>query len=285
METQDPDDVLALCALATHPRVNLKLVTIHPGGWDQVAVVKTILRRLGLGSVEVGGREVPSSKKHVSRFHYDWLGKLEEEEPDDASHVLIGRVSSECCPKLVTGAALTNVHRAIIEYSTQNVMFQDWTCQGGFAGDNVVPPEHRLEKFRGRTTCPTYNLNGDTNAARELLVHPRMGRVRMVSKNVCHGFRCDRAMLDRIPKGAHAGLDLLRDGMEFYFQKHPDGKALHDVLAAALAIDPEAGTWARVIPVRIRGEWGSALAPEGALGAVDIITSVDTERVLSALAR
>ena len=31
------------------------------------------------------------------------------------------------------------------------VILKRWVAQGGFAGDSVVPPEHRLAKFAGMT--------------------------------------------------------------------------------------------------------------------------------------
>lgn len=284
METADPDDALALCLLATHPRVNLRLVTLHPGGWDQVAVVRAILRRLRVDGVPVGARDCPSPKRHVSQFHYDWLGDLKDEEPSNPSVDLIMAACSRYPLSLVTGAALTNVHRAVVYGRSQAQLYKEWTCQGGFAGDNVVPEEHRLEKFRGQVTCPTFNLNGDVDAAKELLGHPRMGRTRMVSKNVCHGFRYDKDFHAQVPAGEHAGLDLLRDGMECYFGKHPDGKALHDVLAAALAIDPRAGTWANVVPMREKGGWGSYPVPDSVVGSVRILVAVDRSKVIEAMA-
>ena len=45
--------------------------------------------------------------------------------------------------------------------------------------------------------------------------------------------------------------------MNFYFNRHPCGKALHDVIAAAAAIDPTIGTWKRVSLYRTKNnEWG-----------------------------
>lgn len=284
METSDPDDALALCLLATHPQVNLRLVTLHPGGWDQIAVVRTILRKLRAEGVAVGGRDIASPKRHVSKFHYDWLGEIPDEEPSGRAADLISNYCLRYRMHLVTGAALTNVHRALLMSQNPEQLYSEWTCQGGFAGDNVVPEEHRLEKFRGRTTCPTFNLNGDVRAAKELLGHPRMGKTRMVSKNVCHGFQYDKDFHAQVPSGAHAGLDLLREGMECYFEKHPDGKALHDVLAAALAVDPRAGTWATVVPTRERGEWGSLPVPESAIGSVRILVAADRAKVVEAMA-
>lgn len=46
METQDPDDVLTLCLLATHPAVRLRAVTVNPGSKHQIGVVKHVLNRI-----------------------------------------------------------------------------------------------------------------------------------------------------------------------------------------------------------------------------------------------
>ncbi len=46
METADPDDSMTLAVLATHPKVHLVSVSVHPGGTDQIGVVRHILRIL-----------------------------------------------------------------------------------------------------------------------------------------------------------------------------------------------------------------------------------------------
>ena len=46
METQDPDDVFTLCALATHPWARLVAVTVTPGSDEQIGVVEHVLRQL-----------------------------------------------------------------------------------------------------------------------------------------------------------------------------------------------------------------------------------------------
>ena len=48
METQDPDDVMTLAILATHPRVELVGVTLTPGGSDQVGLVTHVLDEVGV---------------------------------------------------------------------------------------------------------------------------------------------------------------------------------------------------------------------------------------------
>lgn len=254
LETNDPDDVLALCVLATHPHVDLRAVTVFPGGHDQVGVVKHVLGRLGKSSVPVGAPALAKVSPRVSRFHYHWLGELPDQKPDGTAVEVIDNALSRGANVLLTGAPLTNINTAL-----QNVPrfhFREWTCQGGFAGDNVVAPENRLKKFRGRVTCPTFNLNGDTKAALALIATPKIGFKRFVTKNVCHGIIYDRAMHDRLPS-SHAGLALLKEGMEFYFRRRPEGKALHDVVAAALAICPRAATWTTGTIYRDVGEWGT----------------------------
>lgn len=277
METQDPDDILALCILATHPRANLVSVSLHPGGRDQVGVVKHVLRRLGHNDVRVGAAGLEDGKSRVSAFHYRWLGNVKPEDPDGTAVGVIRESSIHRQIALVTGAAVTNPAAAVALYPDT---FNIWVAQGGFAGDNVVPPEDRLPKFEGKLVCPTFNFNGDPTAARNLL-DSSIPVKRLVSKNVCHGVIHDRAAQNRLVRGCHPGLDLLIRGMEVYFERHPDGKALHDVLAVALLFNADAATWARVEMYREKGGWGARPVDQG--GAL-ITTRIDRPRVERALA-
>ena len=282
LETQDPDDVLALCVLATHPRVTLLSVTVHPGGLDQVGVIRHVLKRLGREDVRVGAAGLDDGKKRVSHFHYRWLGDVAPADPDGTTdEVLLGFLATdEDGPiALVTGAAVTNPASALAKADNA---FDVWMAQGGFAGDNVVPPEDRLPKFAGKLVCPTFNFNGDPKAAHAMLDNPLIPLKRLVSKNVCHGVFHDREAQDRLQRGAHPGLDLLIEGMEVYFERKPQGKALHDVLAVALLLDEGAATWARVKMYRERGGWGAKPTddPDGVL----ITTRIDRDRMYRAWA-
>jgi len=257
METSDPDDVFALALLATHPRSNLVAVTIHPGGHDQVGLVRHVLDRLGVKGVYVGAGTPKKSGPKVSAFHYDWLGKIPDSPPDGtAVSVIQDALWKFPDAQLVTGAALTNIANAARDCIK---FFNHWTCQGGFAGDNVVPEPLRLPKFNGLLTCPTYNLNGDPTAAQGLLCNPLsvIHYRRLVPKNVCHGIFWPPEFNDKVPSGAHPGLDFIKEGMRYYFKKRPMGKALHDVVAAAAALTPSIGTWVAVDLYRAKtGEWG-----------------------------
>src|SRR5690554_4907522 len=81
IETGDPDDVMALCLLATHPKINLCSVSVFPGGLDQVGLVRYVLDLLGL-KIPIGANGLLDCKSRVSYFHYKWLGKTPNSKPD-----------------------------------------------------------------------------------------------------------------------------------------------------------------------------------------------------------
>ncbi len=74
METRDPDDVLGLCLVASHPALRLVAVTVNPGTREQIGVVRALLARLGV-EVPVGAR-VGQDTGAVSPFHHEWLGPV-----------------------------------------------------------------------------------------------------------------------------------------------------------------------------------------------------------------
>ncbi|WP_343634151.1 nucleoside hydrolase [Fluviicola sp.] len=248
METADPDDSMTLAILATHPKVHLASVSVHPGGTDQIGVVRHILRLLDREDVSIGAGTPKSLASRVSGFHQQWVGNFEHSEADDtAAHIMAKTLHQFPDCTLLTGAALTNPH-ALFE---TGVFFERWFCQGGFAGDNIIPKEYRLEKFDGKLTCPTFNLNGNPLAAEALIAIPMKER-RLISKNVCHGAiftKADAELL--VPFRNHnKGLDLFLKAVEL------KEKALHDTVAGLLAIDPSKALWAEVIPYRKSGGWG-----------------------------
>lgn len=111
METGDPDDVLTLLLLASHPKVQLlaeawllgafhKLVdlshnklsqvyvshlksevTITPGSVDQISLVFWILKELELSDVRVGAQEWPrnAEKKCIRGRFYESFGRISED--------------------------------------------------------------------------------------------------------------------------------------------------------------------------------------------------------------
>jgi pyrimidine-specific ribonucleoside hydrolase len=272
METQDPDDVMTLAILATHPHAELVGVSLMPGGRDQMGLVRHVLDRLGKPKVPIGGNP-KQTKPCVSAFHDKWLGKHEADLTHFARDILYS--TQLCGATLLTGGPLRN-------FTEGPTRHPRWVGQGGFAGDSVVPKAHRLAKFEGRETCPTFNFNGAPNSALAMLANPYHGEKLLVSKNVCHGVAWDQAFHDRVaalPKRT-AGLDLVFEGMSLYLKKNPAGKKLHDPLALAVAIDPTVCTFARVEVYRSRGEWGSRLSPQS---DTQISIAVDRERFFEVL--
>ncbi|MBB2911127.1 pyrimidine-specific ribonucleoside hydrolase [Streptosporangium becharense] len=279
METQDPDDVLTLCLVACHPAVRLRGVTLTPGSPAQVGLVRRVLRLLDRDDVPVGAEDPGTGKDHVSAFHHRWLGTPPPSQPDASPPDLIARtLERHPDAALLTGAPLRNLGRLLDE--RPEARLSRWVAQGGFAGDNVVPPEHRLPKFEGRDACPTFNFNGEPRAARRALSSgERIGRRDLVSKNVTHGVRYDREFHERLRpyRDRTAGLGLIFSGMERYLRKRPAGKLLHDPTAACVAVDRTVASWAEVEVVREEsGAWGVRPAP----GSRTFITvALDHERL------
>jgi pyrimidine-specific ribonucleoside hydrolase len=281
METSDPDDALTLCILATHPRVDLMAVTVTPGSLEQVGIVRHLLDRLGRSALPIGAFTGTSNPKNVSEFHHRWLGDIAPTDPTGSGAEILAAVfRRRPDATMLTGAALKNPGTLLRQHA--DVRIGTWVAQGGFAGDSVVPPEHRLAKFAGRETCPTFNFNGAPDLAKEMLASDRIGERWLVSKNVCHGVVYDQAMHERVKALTHktAGMLLVQEGMEVYLARRAEGKAFHDPLAAAVAIDREVCAFREVEVYRERGEWGSRLA-EGTRTRISV--SIDRERFFRVL--
>ena len=260
METADPDDVFTLCLLAAHPKVDLLSVTVHPGTEHQVGIVRHLLSKLDKSDILVGSAKPDHAKQCVSEFHYKWLGNIPPSKPDDTGDIVLGHSWESSNYKIVTGAALTNVAN-FINNNPVKPDIQEIVVQGGFAGDSVVPPEYRLDKFKGKETCPTFNLNGNVEAAKQIIASDVFRIKRFVSKNVCHGIIYDNEMHERIKPFRHnnIGLNLIVEGMEKYLDKKSGGKAFHDPLAACVAISTDCCEFKEVEIYREKGEWGSRL--------------------------
>ena|SRR3990167_4256760 len=262
METQDPDDYLTLCMLATHPCTNLRAVTVTPGTLDQVGLVRKTLQKLGRESIPIGARNQKATQDSISAFHYK-VEKWETSEPDGSAADIIYQTIQQF-PELtiITGGPVGNLALALQQYP--DLVIHRWVAQGGFAGDNIVPEEHRMHKFRGKQECPTWNFGGDSKSAKYLLSSSRILERICVSKNVCHGvvYNLDfhRVVQASVrDNNAPLGLKQVYKAMSIYLQKKGQ-KALHDPLAACVAIDPSICTLALVELYEAdvkRNGWGS----------------------------
>ncbi|MBO3463565.1 nucleoside hydrolase [Aetokthonos hydrillicola Thurmond2011] len=281
METQDPDDIFTLCFLLGHPGLTLRTVTINPGSLEQVGLVRGVLEKLGRGDIPVGARNPQTTSKCISDFHYSFLGQPTPDEPDAVAHELLAQMLSDYPDAVwLTGAPLHNARLLLANHPS--VTIRRWVGQGGFAGDSLVPPEHRLPQFVGRETCVSHNLSVDPKGAFSLLRSERVLLRDLVSKNVCHGVRYDAAMSDRMApyRDISPSLALIYTGMECYFREIPEGKMFHDPLAACVAVDRNIATFEEVEIYQERGEWGARRAT----GTNTFITvAVDHERFFQTL--
>lgn len=282
METRDPDDVLTLCLVATHPAVRLAAVTVNPGTPAQLGVVRTVLDRLGV-QVPVGARVAAGhgGPDAVSPFHHHWLGDTLPAQPDGVAHEMLARVlTDDPDTVLLTGAPLHNLRLLLNNHG--DVTVRRWVAQGGFAGDNIVAAGDLLDKFAGSVTQASYNFGHDAKAALLALSSERIGERRLVSKNVTHGVVWDHHLHRRIAARPDltVGVRLAVEAMAVYLEQRPEGKLLHDPLAAAAVVDPAAFRWVEVEVFREQGLWGA----RPLAGTHTFITvGVDGERALAAL--
>lgn len=262
METSDPDDFLTLCFLGAHPKVNLVAVTITPGTQEQVGLVKWALKNvIGDNDLPIGVFDLNREDGCVSEFHYK-IGHSPTKIKVDTSgaDVLYNAFTKFPDVTLLTGGPLKNLHQLLLKYP--DVKIPRWVAQGGFAGDSLVPPEHRLAKFTGRETCPTFNFNGDPKGALLAFASNNFGKKVLVSKNVCHGTLYDEYFHQRYCdiKDTNRGTKIISSTMGIYLTRHPAGKMLHDPLAACVLLDESICEFTEVEVYRSKGEWGSRKA-------------------------
>jgi pyrimidine-specific ribonucleoside hydrolase len=110
---------------------------------------------------------------------------------------------------------------------------------GGFAGEGVVPSELIMEKFKGVTTCQSWNLSSTTGIALKLQKYSGIKKRFFISKNVTHRVIYDKKIHSVLneAKNYSKSIKLIWQGMDVYLKKHAEGKKIHDLLAAVCAID------------------------------------------------
>ena len=141
-ETGDPDDILVIAYLADK---GLSAVTMNPGTDEQVGLVKSALRELGL-NIPVGGNDI--DKNCVSAF-YRKIYDYKPEKPNGSCQEIIADQVNQGAKVLTCG----------LPKNIQNVQLDEWWAQGGFVGDSVMGNNPVLEKFRGLETCQSFNFS------------------------------------------------------------------------------------------------------------------------------
>ena len=183
METGDMDDFVTLLLLLGHPQVNLKAITVVPGTPDQIGFIRHVLKLFDRTNLPLGVYNM-NAQPSLSRFHYkvyDATAIKESREASDACEVLVNHCDERTI--LICGGPLSNVRKAI---ETGKFKLGRLVVQGGFAGDNIVPPKKRINRFNGLLTSTAFNLDSDVESALVVLQDKTIEEKYFVSKNVCH---------------------------------------------------------------------------------------------------
>jgi inosine-uridine nucleoside N-ribohydrolase len=295
METSDPDDFLTLLWLADHPDVELLGVLVTPGSKDQCQLVRWGLDRCGRNGLPIGAlhgsawwNTVDGQVSRVSSFHYHAYGTDVLRHPVgdvSAGPALMAELLQARDATVLVGAPPKNLGKMLAAFPASRVA--RWVQQGGFAGDNLVAAP--LEKFRGRITCPSFNLGHAPKQTLALLASERVERRLFISKNVCHGVVWTPEMhselrqhLKENGQSPRTGLAMMMNALDHYLRDKGFGKMMHDILAAACAIDERVCEFLEVEIYREKGEWGARPA-NGTNTRISI--GYDHARFISVLAR
>ena len=109
METNDPDDFFTLCLLCTHPEVDLVAVTVTPGSDEQIGLVHQVLACAEHSPIPVGSYEPGVEKNCISKFHFDFLGKITPQKPNaQGFEIILETLKKHPDLTIVTGAPLRN---------------------------------------------------------------------------------------------------------------------------------------------------------------------------------
>lgn len=137
---------------------------------------------------------------------------MEPTNPDGIASDIIAQTFKKYPESIIfSGGPPFNLVSALKEHP--DLHFNLWVAQGGFAGDNLVPLEHRLAKFNGKETCVSANWM-NTEAIDFLLSTPQISKRLVISKNVCHGISYDKnfhTQVQKVPKKS-LGLELIYQG-------------------------------------------------------------------------
>ena len=273
----DPDDVFAILYLHS-AGVNIRAITVSKGQPHQLALIRFICKELGL-DIPVGAvsLDVPQEKKFSGGFegrplqeyvgfHYKMLshfGYPYAGQADKLGHEVISDTLKEYPDSEVFVIGAPKNFSTYLKGPKANIPIEQVTFQGGFIGYDVHNmPCKRLPKFEGKTTCPSFNPNGDVKGTQLIVDHPMIKKLRFVSKNVCHTILYNKEvhelMKSSLPK--NRADELFLKGMDIYLEKHSE-KKFHDPVAAVCMLHPEIATWVKGKLYREKGGWGTRLDP------------------------
>ena len=269
----DPDDFFALCYFFS-AGVDVRAILLTPGDESQVTLVSFLLKELGKEHIPIGVPKLGRRKEQLTSIHKYFVEKYKYPAHSDKSYlgedVIRDTLRMYPDSELFICGAIKNIGSYLIKY--EDTYIDKAVMQGGFIGYDThginVP---KLEKFIGKETVPTFNLNGYVKGAKAYL-NARIKERWFISKNVCHTIIYDTEVHKRIMAvpARNRAAELFREGMTRYLKKHPSGKKFHDPSAAVCHLHPEIGIWVKAKLYREKGMWGSHMDINGDNTIVDI---------------
>jgi hypothetical protein len=253
-------------------RVDIRAISIYPGDPDQIAFAKWMLKELGL-NIPIGSSMVNRNKNSLTGLHSALLKKYKHEDwakADDSGENLF-RSAFDQFPD--TEILVIGPPKATGRFLCQNqaIEIQSATIQGGFAGYGVHNfPCIKLDKFEGKNTFQSYNLNGSLLGTQQLFKGKILHK-HFVSKNLNHTVVYTREIHQKMMsfKPENRAGELLREALQMQIDKYPE-KKFHDPCSAVCHLHPDVATWIRARLYKIRNEWGAAPDETGDFITVDI---------------
>jgi inosine-uridine nucleoside N-ribohydrolase len=270
---RDPDDFLAL-AFLFGSCINIRAIVVTPGHPDQIASVKFLLRELDI-DIPVGSAHPESTKQSLSGTYKKMLER--HQAPLVASADGEGCIVMEAIaarfgpPSLFACGPLENTGK----YLKRGGDLRRCFVQGGFlpyeAHDLVVS---RLPQFEGHTAFATFNFGGCIDGAQKLISYPATHY--FIGKNVCHTILYSHEIHKQM-LAAHSSAHrsparrMFLEFAELILDRHPEGKKIHDVVAAACLVNTDMGVWVRGRPhYHGKGRWGTETDPDGDFVLADL---------------
>lgn len=261
----DPDDFFTICYLAAIG-VKIRAISIVPGDTDQIAFARFVCERLGL-DIPIGASKT-STKLSSGGVHHNLLKKhnksLESFVDLTGAEAIAEATSNYDCEFLAIGPA-TNVGNYLKTFCKS---IDRLTMQGGFAPYSLHKPELICDKFIDLETVPTFNMNGDRKAV-DLILDSNICHRQFVGKNVCHTVLYNAEKHSRFKWNDHPAVELFKEGMDIYLDKHPE-KKFHDPVAAVCHVHPEIATWFRGVPTKAGAGWTTTPKDNGDYVCVEI---------------
>lgn len=262
---RDADDLFALLYLL-ESNTKLHCIFITPGDEDQIALAKFILKECNV-DVPVFPSKTKRKKESITKFHKEVLYYYEYPLKKEAENLSYDIIENLLCVSELE-AFICGPPHAIgdILKDFPEKKFNKITIQGGFISYEEIEKQgirpEILEKFKGRKSFPSFNLNGSRKGTEAIL--NSKNNLYFVSKNVCHKILFDKDIYKKFkefPPKTRAG-ELFREIGGLYIKKY-ENKIFHDPTAAVCCKHSNVPIWLEGELKKESKGWLTKVCPNG----------------------